>query len=89
MRNGKVEDEAIELVRGHARRHMRGEHVEHLGGQAAGLSHAGEGGGAVQLDLPGLAARRVQLVDKGHGMVIGDKDALKAGHRFRRRLDAI
>jgi len=43
------------------------QHVETLGGEPPGLAHAFKGGGAVDLDLPGLAQRRGSRVDIGHG----------------------
>ena len=46
--------------------HEAGQQVERLGRQAAGLAHAGEGLGAVQLDLAVLALGRSGGVDERH-----------------------
>ena len=43
----------VELVGDHARDHVRGQHVQALGGQPAGPAHALEVLGAVDLDLAG------------------------------------
>ena len=51
---------------GHAGADLVGEHVEAFGHQPAGLAHALEGGGAVELDLSGLALRRECRVDVAH-----------------------
>ena len=52
----EFEDEPVDALGGHARHDHVGQHVEALGGQPAGLAHALEGRGPVQLDLAGLAS---------------------------------
>ena len=49
--DGKVEDEIVERLGRDAGLHMLVQHVERLGGELAGLAHAGVGFRAVQLDL--------------------------------------
>ena len=44
---------AVELARGDARPHVLGDHVEHLGGEPAGATHAGE---------------RLRAVDRNRGL---------------------
>jgi hypothetical protein len=44
------------------------QHIQALGREPAGLAHAFEGGGAVNLDLPGFAQWRTGCIDVGHGV---------------------
>ena len=63
----EFEHEAVDLLGGHARLHLVGQHVEAFGGELAGLAHARECLRAVELDLPGLAQRREGRIDVVHG----------------------
>ncbi len=69
VRHREVEHQPVEVVGQRAWMDVRGQHVEGGGGELAGAAHAGEGVGAVQLDLARLAARRFLRVDEGHGGV--------------------
>ena len=51
MRHGEVEHEVVERLGGHARLDLVDEQVEGLGHELAGLLHAVEGVGSMQLDL--------------------------------------
>src|SRR3974390_1242167 len=61
------EYQLVDFFGRHARRDVLGQHVEAAGHQLAGLAHALECGGAVDLDLAGLAERGDGSVDVGHG----------------------
>ena len=62
-----VVHQPVDFFGRHARLDMLGQHVEAARHQLAGLAHAGEGGGAVDLDLAGFAEGRDGGVDVGHG----------------------
>ena len=66
MGHGEVEDELVEIVGRDAGTNVGGQHVERLGREPPGLSHAGEGIGTVHLDLAGLTGRRLEFVDERH-----------------------
>ena len=61
------EHQLVDFFGRHARRDVLGQHVEASGHELAGLAHALEGGGAVDLDLAGLAQGGDGGVDVGHG----------------------
>src|SRR5690606_10338917 len=64
--HAELEDETVDLVRGHPRFHDRDEFIEALRREAAGPAHALEGLGTVKADLPGVAERsgvRVEIGD--------------------------
>ena len=62
-----VEHQPVDLLGRHARLDMLDQHVEAARDQLPGLAHALEGGGAVDLDLAGLAEGGDGGVDVGHG----------------------
>src|SRR5665811_1985923 len=62
-----VEYQPVDFFGRHAQYDMLGQHVEAGGHQLAGLAHALEGGGPVNLDLAGFAEGRDGGVDIGHG----------------------
>ena len=51
MVHGELEHEGVERLGGHAWPDLVDEQVQRLGHELAGLLHAGEGVGAMQLDL--------------------------------------
>ena len=59
-------DQPIDALGGDAGPDLAGEHVETFGRERSRLAHAVERGGAVNLDLSGLAQRREGRVDIGH-----------------------
>ncbi len=66
-----VEDELarqlVERFGGHARDHVRDQHVQALGGQAPGAAHALEGGRVgVDFDLAGAGLRLQHVVGERH-----------------------
>ena len=61
-----VEHQPVDLVGRHAGHDLVGQHVEAARHQLAGLAHALEGFGAVQLDLAGFAEGGEGGVDVGH-----------------------
>jgi hypothetical protein len=64
--HGELEYQPVDALGRYAGGHLVGEHVEAFGHQPAGLAHAGEGIGAVELDLSGLAQRRARRIDIRH-----------------------
>jgi hypothetical protein len=55
------------MFRRHSRLDFANQHVETFGRKPAGLAHAREGIGTVNLDLPGFAQRRTGCIDISHG----------------------
>ena len=74
MVHAELVDQLVDVLGGDARLDLADQHVEAFGRQPAGLAHAFEGGGAVDLDLAGLAQRRHSRIHIGHGEII---EALK------------
>ena len=66
MVHRELEDQVVERLGGDAGLHGVDEQVERLGGQPAGLAHALEGLGAVQLDLAAPAAGALSRFDERH-----------------------
>ena len=95
----QLEDDVVQLLRGHAWNDVRHERVQYLGGEAAGGAHAGKALRPVELDHPGALGRRdiVALdrlifghdADIGKGASLGDPAALRlrAAHGGRADLD--
>ena len=64
--HGEVVNELVDGRRRHAGLDVLGQHIEAAGGQLAGLAHAVEGCGTVDLDLAGFTEGRQGGVDVGH-----------------------
>jgi hypothetical protein len=70
------------LFGGHPRTDLVAEHVKAFRYQPAGLAHGFESGGAVELDLAGLALRRQCRVDITHqGIAAGAASSRLPGCR--------
>ena len=67
---GEFAHEIVDPRGQHPRLDDIGQFIEAGGGQRAGLAHAGKAGGAVQLDLPGLALRGFGGFDVAHRRVM-------------------
>ncbi len=67
MVHGEFEHEPVERLGGHARLHFVDQEIEDLGHEPAGLRHAGEGVGSMELDL-GVARLGAGEFEVGHGV---------------------